>query len=170
VEVRVDQVVVRAAIIYLFLWAVTRAVGRSTLGELSTFQLLLYVTMGDLVQQGVTQQDYSLIGAVLGVSTFALITVAISYANQRWRHLLPITHGVPIVVLRGGRPDLKALTAERMSLHDLYAAAREQGIRRLSGVDLAVLEADGKVSFFTDPADQDDQHGKSGAAESPPEG
>src|ERR1051325_2968871 len=100
------EIVVRATLVFAFLWLVTRAVGRSTLGELSTFQLLLFVTMGDLVQQGVTQQDYSVTGAVLAVSTFAVITVAISYANQRWSRLRPITHGVPIVILRGGSPDL----------------------------------------------------------------
>ena len=58
----------------MFLWIVTRAVGRSTLGELSTFELLLYVTMGDLVQQAVTQQDYSVTSGVLAVSVFALLT------------------------------------------------------------------------------------------------
>jgi len=158
------EVVVRAAVIWLFLWIVTRAVGRSTLGELSTFQLILYVTMGDLIQQGVTQQDYSLTGAILAISTFAVITVAVSFANQRWNRLLPITHGVPIVIVRDGEPDLKALTAERMSVHDLFAAAREQGIRRLSDVELAVLEADGKVSFFS----VDD--GTSGAPEPAPAG
>ena len=158
------EIVVRAAVVWLFLWIVTRAVGRSSLGELSTFQLILYVTMGDLIQQGVTQQDYSLTGAVLAISTFAVITVGVSFANQRWRRLLPITHGVPIIILRNGEPDLKALTAERMSIHDLYAAAREQGIRRLSDVELAVLEADGKVSFFsTEP-------NTSGASEPAPAG
>jgi uncharacterized membrane protein YcaP (DUF421 family) len=156
------EVIVRAGVIYVFLWIVTRAVGRSTLGELSTFQLILFVTMGDLIQQGVTQQDYSLTGAVLAISTFAVITVVISFANQRWRRLLPITHGVPIIIVRDGEPDLKALTAERMSIHDLFAAAREQGIKRLSDIELAVLEADGKVAFFN--ADSD---GKSGAAELP---
>jgi uncharacterized membrane protein YcaP (DUF421 family) len=158
------EIVVRAAVVWLFLWIVTRAVGRSTLGELSTFQLILFVTMGDLIQQGVTQQDYSLTGAVLAVSTFAVITVAISYANQRWRRLLPITHGVPIIVVRDGEPDLKALTAERMSINDLFAAAREQGIRRLSDIELAVLEADGKVSFFSA------EDGTSGAPEANPAG
>jgi uncharacterized membrane protein YcaP (DUF421 family) len=152
------EIVIRAAVVYVFLWIVTRAVGRSTLGELSTFQLILFVTMGDLVQQGVTQQDYSVTGAVLAVSTFAVLTVGISFANSRWNRLRPITHGVPIVILRDGEPDLKALTAERMSVHDLFAAAREQGIKRLSDVEMAVLEADGKVSFFTVPSD-----GKDGA-------
>lgn len=144
------EIVVRAAVVWVFLWIITRAVGRSTLGELSTFQLILFVTMGDMVQQGVTQQDYSITGALLAVSTFAVITVGVSFANQRWRPLLPITHGVPVVVVRDGQPDLEALNGERMSVNDLFAAAREQGIRRLRDVELAVLEANGRVSFFVD--------------------
>jgi uncharacterized membrane protein YcaP (DUF421 family) len=156
------EIVVRAAVLWLFLWVVTRAVGRSTLGELSTFQLIMFVTMGDLIQQGVTQQDYSATGAVLAISTFAVITVVVSYANQRWSRLLPITHGVPVIIVRDGQPDLKALTAERMSIHDLFAAAREEGIRKLSDIELAVLEADGKISFFSVDSDS------SGAPESAP--
>ncbi|GAA3594840.1 DUF421 domain-containing protein [Kineosporia mesophila] len=143
------EIVVRAAVIWVFLWVITRAVGRSTLGELSTFQLILFVTMGDMVQQGVTQQDYSVTGALLAVSTFAVITVGVSYANQRWRRLLPITHGVPIIIVRDGEPDMKALNGERMSVNDLFASAREQGIRRIRDVELAVLEANGRISFFT---------------------
>src|SRR3954467_15135635 len=78
------EIVLRAAVVFIFLWVVTRAVGRSTLGELSTFELLLYVTMGDLVQQGVTQQDYSVTGAVLAVGTFALLPLAISWTQWRF--------------------------------------------------------------------------------------
>ncbi|HET6938265.1 MAG TPA: DUF421 domain-containing protein, partial [Nocardioides sp.] len=74
----------RALVVFLFLWVITRAVGRSTLGELSTFELLLYVTMGDLVQQGVTQQDYSVTGAALAVGTFALLTVMLSWTQWRF--------------------------------------------------------------------------------------
>ena len=77
------EIVVRATIVFAFLWLVTRAVGRSTLGELSTFQLLIYVTIGDLVQQTITQQDYSVTSALLAVSTFCLITIALSWINAR---------------------------------------------------------------------------------------
>ena len=70
-----------------------------------------------------------------------------------------------MIILRNGEPDLKALTAERMSIHDRFAAAREQGIRRLSDVELAVLEADGKILFFSTNGD-----GDSGAPEPAPAG
>lgn len=143
------EIVIRAAVIFLLLWLVTRAVGRTTLGELSTFELVLFVTMGDMVQQGVTQQDFSVTGAALAIATFAVLTVVVGWVNRRWWRARPLTHGVPIVVIRNGEPDTAAMRGERLAFADLMAAAREQGIRRFADVELAVLEADGKVSFFT---------------------
>lgn len=159
------EIIVRAVVVFGVLWLVTRVAGRSTLGELSTFQLLLYVTMGDLVQQAVTQQDYSITAAVLAVGVFALLTVAVSWVNVRWPSVRPVTHGVPVVVLERGRLLTDVLRRERVSLDDLMAVAREQGVRRLTDVDLAVLEADGKISFFTASPDDAD-----GAPARPPVG
>lgn len=143
------EIVIRALFVFAFLWLITRAVGRSSLGELSTFELLLYVTMGDLVQQAVTQQDTSVTGAVLAVGTFALLTVALSFVNVRWPRARPLVHGVPVVVLSDGEPHLPTMRAERLALDDLLAAAREQGVERLSDIRVAVLEPDGRLSFFT---------------------
>ncbi|WP_407672409.1 hypothetical protein [Parafrankia discariae] len=80
----------------------TRVVGRSTLGELSTFQLLIYVTMGDLVRQAITQQDYSVTSGVLAVSVFAVLAIALSAANARWPAVRTVTHGIPVVVIGQG--------------------------------------------------------------------
>lgn len=143
------ELVWRAAFVFGFLWLITRVTGRTTLGELSTFQLLMYVTMGDLVQQGVTQQDYSVTAAVLAVSVFALLTVLLSWINARFRVLRPLTHGTPVVVVDNGEPVMDNLRAERMSLDDLMASAREKGIERFGQIRLAVLETNGRVSFFT---------------------
>ena len=98
------EIVVRALVVFLFLYLITRVAGRSTLGELSAFQLLLYITMGDLVQQAVTQQDYSLTGGILAVSVFALLTIGASYASRRWRGVRAPLHGVPYVLVRNGEP------------------------------------------------------------------
>lgn len=143
------EIVVRAVVLFLFLWLVTRAVGRSTLGELSTFDLLLYVTMGDLIQQAVTQQDYSVTGGILAVGVFALLTLLLSWAQWRFPKLQGVINGKPIVVVRDGEMLEESTRQQRLSRTDLLAAARQQGIRSLADVDLAVLEADGRVSFFT---------------------
>jgi uncharacterized membrane protein YcaP (DUF421 family) len=143
------EIVFRSIAIFFFLWVVTRAVGRSSLGELSTFQLLLYVVMGDLVQQAVTQQDYSVTSGVLAVSTFALLTVVFGWVSWRFRKSRPLINGLAIVIVKDGEPLLEAMSQERMTLDDLYAQARQQGIRKLGDIDLAIMETDGKVSFFT---------------------
>jgi uncharacterized membrane protein YcaP (DUF421 family) len=143
------EIVIRAAVMFVFLWAVTRAVGRSTLGELSTFELLMYVTMGDLVQQSVTQQDYSVTSGVLTISVFALMTVALSWLQWRFPTTRSVIRGKPVVIVRNGELLPVPARQQRFTASDLLATARQQGIRSLSDVELAVLEADGKVSFFT---------------------
>jgi uncharacterized membrane protein YcaP (DUF421 family) len=143
------EIVIRAAVMFLFLWIVTRAVGRSTLGELSTFELLLYVTMGDLVQQSVTQQDYSVTAGFLAVSVFALLTVGLNWTQWRFPGTRAVINGRPLVIVRDGEVLEAPTRQQRMSATDLMAIARQQGIRSIGEVELAVLEADGRVSFFT---------------------
>ena len=147
------EIVIRALVVFVFLWLVTRAVGRSTLGELSTFELLLYVTMGDLVQQAVTQQDYSVTAGVLAVGTFALLTVGLSWLQWRFPRVRPVVTGRPVLVFRNGNPIEEAMRLQRLSLADLLMAAREQGIRHTSDIEYAVLEADGRLAFFTRDAE-----------------
>lgn len=158
------EIVVRALVMFVFLWVVTRAIGRSTLGELSTFELLLYVTMGDLIQQAVTQQDYSVTAGMLAVATFALLTVGLSWLQWRFPRARPVVGGRPLLVFRDGHPIVEAMRLQRLSIADLLVAAREQGIRSTSDIEYAVLEADGRMSFFTHDA------ASSGAPEPPPEG
>jgi uncharacterized membrane protein YcaP (DUF421 family) len=157
------EIVIRALIIFAFLWVVTRAVGRSTLGELSTFELILYVTMGDLVQQAVTQQDYSLTGAMLAVGTFALLVVGLSWTQWRFPRFRPALTGRPIMIFEDGKPVESAMKSQRFAVADLLVSAREQGIKRTSEIEYAVLEADGRISFFTY-----DDSGEAGAPDKPP--
>lgn len=158
------EIVLRALVVFVFLWVVTRAVGRSTLGELSTFELLLYVTMGDLVQQAITQQDYSVTAGMLAVGTFALLTVALSWTQWRFGRVRPVVTGRPVLVWRDGQPIEEAMRRHRLAVEDSLVAAREQGIRHTSEIEYAVLEADGRIAFFTTGPDS------SGAPEKPPEG
>jgi uncharacterized membrane protein YcaP (DUF421 family) len=154
------EIVIRAAVMFFFLWAVTRAVGRTTLGEISTFELLMYVTMGDLVQQSVTQQDYSVTSGVLTISVFSLLTVLLSWTQWKFPRTRSIIRAKPIVVVRDGELLSVPARQQRFTESDLLATARQQGIRDLADVELAILESDGKVSFFTS-ADS----GSEGAAE-----
>src|SRR4051794_41977461 len=98
------EIVFRSIFIFFFLWLITRAVGRATLGELSTFQLLLYVTMGDLVQQAVTQQDYSVTAAVMAGGGFPPLPALLSWVDGRDCPPPPGTPGAPGVHAGPGGP------------------------------------------------------------------
>ena len=142
------EIVIRSFVMFGVLWLVTRAVGKRELGQLSAFELVLLVTMGDLVQQGVTQEDYSVSGAVMTVGTFALLSVLLSYVSWRFPRSRPALEGRPTVVVNAGQLQEDVMRLERLSDTELLEAARKQGIRRLDDIDLAVLENDGSVSFF----------------------
>jgi uncharacterized membrane protein YcaP (DUF421 family) len=142
------DIVARTVVVFFFILIVTRAVGRRELSSLEPFDLILLIVIGDLVQQGVTQSDYSLTGAILVVSTIALLTVSMSYLSFRFRRLRPVLEGEPLVLVEGGRPIERNLRRERITIEELQAAAREQQLRSLDEVHLAVLETSGQISFI----------------------
>jgi uncharacterized membrane protein YcaP (DUF421 family) len=151
------QIVVRAAVLFFFLWVVTRALGRRELAELSTFELILMVVLGDLIQQGVTGNDFSVTGAMLAAGTFAGLVGVFSYISYRSTGAQQVLQGIPVVIVREGKPIDKALEYERITLDDVKDAAREQGIADLDQVLLGVLEADGKFSFLRQDGERSPQ-------------
>ncbi len=142
------QIIVRAFVLFLFVWFVTRAMGRKELSELSSFELILLIAVGDLIQQGVTGDDRSLVGAMLAVATFALLTVGLSYLQFRFKRLRPAVEGTPVIVVVHGEPQTEMIEIERLTVDDVVDAARQQGIADLAQVRVGVLESDGKFSFL----------------------
>jgi uncharacterized membrane protein YcaP (DUF421 family) len=142
------DIVLRAAIVFFVLLVVMRAVGRRELNTMEPFDVILLVVIGDLVQQGVTQSDYSLTGAVMVIATITLLTVVTSYLSFRFRRLRPVLEGEPLVLLQDGRPIERNLRRERITMEELRAAARQQQIGSLERVRLAILETDGRISFI----------------------
>src|ERR1051325_7499590 len=135
------ETVVRAAILWFFLLFALRAMGRKELSQLSPFEFVLLVVMGDLIQQGVTEQDASVTGAVLAVSTMVLLTLALSYAGFRWPRIAPFVGGTAVIVIRSGRVLRSTLRVERLTIEDVEDAARDQGIGDLRDVRLGVPES-----------------------------
>lgn len=144
------DVVWRAVTIYVFLLLFTRALGKRELAEMSAFELLVLVTIGDLVQQGVTQEDFSTTGAMLAVSTFGFLALIGSYVGFRFPRTAPVIEGRPVVVFHRGEWLDEVLKVERLNREEILEAARNQGIPDLANVTLGVLEPDGKFSFLSD--------------------
>jgi uncharacterized membrane protein YcaP (DUF421 family) len=142
------DLVVRAVFVFFLMLVITRAVGRRELSSMEPFDLILLVVMGDLIQQGVTQSDYSLTGSTIVIVTIAVLTVGTAYLSFRFRRLRPLLDGEPVVLVAGGRVIESNLRRQRMTVEELLAEARLQSIGGLGEVDYAVLETNGRVSFL----------------------
>ena len=142
------DIVVRAFFAFLFVLIVTRVMGRRELSSLEPFDLILLIVLGDLIQQGVTQSDYSFTGLLLAGGTFTLLTVGVSYLVFRVRRLRPVFEAEPLVLVEDGKIIDRNLRRERMTPAEVAAEARLQQIPSLDGVRWAVLESNGKISFI----------------------
>ena len=142
------DIVLRAAVAFLFILVLTRVVGRRELNSLEPFDLILLVTIGDLVQQGVTQNDFSVTGLMLAVGTIAVLTVLFSYLPWRFQVLRPVLEGVPVILIEDGNVIEKNLRRNRLTQEEIAAEARQQQIDSFDDVRWAVLETSGKISFI----------------------
>jgi len=142
------DVVIRAAIAFAFIFFLTRVVGRRELSSMEPFDLIMLIVLGDLVQQGVTQSDYSVTGLVLAAGTIALMQVLVSYVNFRFKRARIVLEGEPIVLVEDGRVLLRNLHRERLTRGELEEQARLSQIDSLANVRWAVLENNGQISFI----------------------
>jgi uncharacterized membrane protein YcaP (DUF421 family) len=136
------DLVLRAIFLYFFVFLITRVIGRRELSQLAPFDIILLIVAGDAIQQGLTQDDYSITGAVLVVGTFAVLQLLTSYASFRFVRLRPILEGEPIVIIQNGK------LLDRNLKREVLEEARQQQITSLDDIEWAVLENSGKISFI----------------------
>ena len=147
------EIVVRAVVMFAALWLLLRTMGNRELSEVTAFELVILVVLGDLVQNGVTQEDMSVTGSLLAVSTMALLAVGTSVVTYRYPRTRRPLEGLPSVVIRRGEIQSEVLRLQRISVDELREAVRKEGISDMADVQWGIVESDGAFSFLTDGAD-----------------
>ena len=142
------DIVVRAVVAFCFVFLLTRLIGRRELSSLQPFDLMLLIVIGDLIQQGVTQNDLSVTGVVMTVGVCASLTLAASYIGFRFPRIRPILEPEPLILIEDGNVIDRNLRKERLTAEELAAEARLQQIDSLDKVKWAVLETGGQISFI----------------------
>jgi uncharacterized membrane protein YcaP (DUF421 family) len=142
------DLVLRAVVVFAFVLLLTRVIGKRELGSLQPIDLILLIVLGDALQQGLTQDDYSLTGALLVVSTIAALQVFVSWVAYRFPRARPVLEGEPIIILQDGRLIERNLRRERLTEDDVAEEARKQQIAHLADVRFAVLETSGTITFI----------------------
>ena len=140
------DLVLRATVVFFFIFLITRIIGRRELSSLEPFDLILLVVIGDLVQQGVTQADESVTGALTVIATFSALTVLVGYISFKVKRIRLAFEGEPIVLVEDGRPIERNLRRERLAIEEIEAEARLQQIASIEDVQWAVLETGGQIS------------------------
>lgn len=142
------DLVIRATVVFFFIFLITRIAGRRELSSLEPFDVILLVVLGDLVQQGITQSDESVTGTLIVISTVTLLSVAVSWASFRSGRIRLVTEGEPIILVQDGQIIERNLRRERLTRSDLEEEARSQQIDSLSDVRWAIIEKAGSISFI----------------------
>ena len=142
------DLVFRAIVAFAFVLLLTRLIGRRELSSLQPFDLILLIVIGDLIQQGVTQNDLSITGLILTVGVFGLLTLAASYISFRFSRFRPILDPEPLILIDNGNLVERNLRKERITPEELAAEARLQQLDSLEKVRWAVLESGGQISFI----------------------
>jgi uncharacterized membrane protein YcaP (DUF421 family) len=141
------DLVFRTAAIFIFILFVTRVTGRRELNSLEPYDIIVLVVLGDLVQQGVTQSDNSVTGALIVISTIMVLSVITGWLGFRFRGARVVLEGEPLIIVDDGRPVKRNMQRERLTLEEVEAEARLQQLGSLDDVRWAVLETDGQISF-----------------------
>ncbi|MFL5928656.1 MAG: DUF421 domain-containing protein [Gaiellaceae bacterium] len=142
------DIVLRTILVFAVLLVLMRVIGRRELSSLQPFDLILLIVLGDAVQQGLTQDDYSLTGAFLVIFTFAVLQVLVSWLGYKFRAVRPVLEGDPLIVVDDGELIERNMKRERLTPEEIAEAARQNGIGHLSEVRWAVLETTGAISFI----------------------
>jgi uncharacterized membrane protein YcaP (DUF421 family) len=142
------DIVLRAIVLYVFVVFVMRVIGRRELSSMTPFDLVLLIILGDAIQQGLTQDDYSVTGALLAVATMATLQVFTSYLSFRSQRARKVLEGEPIVVVERGELVEHNLKRERMTPDEVAEEMRQQQIASIDQVEWGILESNGSISFI----------------------
>lgn len=140
--------VLRAAAIYFALLILFKLAGRRSLSELTIFDFVLLLIIGEATQQALLGDDFSITNAILVIAT--LLAIDIFLNNLKWRSEKFDTwlEGSPVIVVEHGRPLENRLKAARIKTEDILEAAREkQGIDRIDQIKFAIIEKNGAISI-----------------------
>ena len=140
--------VIYSALTFVALLAVLRIMGKRAISDLSAVDLVVLFVIGDITADAIVSEDTSFTGSLVAMSTFGLLTITLSWVAYHFPRTRPLIEGVPTIIVRDGVPDTTAMRRERVSADDLNEAARAEGICDLADVELAILESDGRFTFF----------------------
>jgi len=142
------DILLRASIMFAVVFVLLRLMGKRELAQMTPFELVLLVVIGDLLEPAVIRDDFSLTGATLAIVTFAFWALVLNFLSNRSRRAERLIDGEPSVLVRDGVILREGLRRNRLTVSELESEMRLAGIARIAEVGWAILETNGKISFL----------------------
>ena len=142
------DVVLRTAVVYLFLVTVLRISGKREVGQMSVLELVVILVISDAVQNSMVGENTSLWGGLVAVSTLLVLDIGLKALSSRLPFLRRAIAGEPRLLVRDGRILKQALRREGIDEDEIQAAVRSHGLERIEDVKIAILETDGSISVI----------------------
>lgn len=140
--------VLRALAIYVVLLLLFRLIGKRSMSQVTTFDFVILLIVGEATQQALLGEDFSVTHAAIVIAALLGLDRASDYFSWRFPRFRQTTDGVPIILVADGKPLLKALRSEHLTIEDVTTTAREaHGLERLDQIKWAVLETSGGISI-----------------------
>ncbi|MEN2394285.1 DUF421 domain-containing protein [Pseudomonas halotolerans] len=141
--------VLRAAAIYMALLVLFKIAGRRSLADITTFDFVLLMIIGEATQQALLGDDFSLTNSLMVIVTLIAIDVGLSLLKQRSQWVSQLIDGGPTIIVEDGRILKARMRHARLIEEDIMEAARSsQGIERLEQIRFAIIERNGKISVI----------------------
>jgi uncharacterized membrane protein YcaP (DUF421 family) len=144
----IGEHVVRAVVVFVFLFIALRLVGKKQIGELAPFDLVVLLILSETVQNSMIGDDKSLFGGLISAATLIAMAQAMNWLSWRNKAIARYLEGVPKIIVRHGRRCEDVMIAERISISELTEALRRQGCSNIADVRVAILENDGTISVI----------------------
>jgi uncharacterized membrane protein YcaP (DUF421 family) len=146
-SVSVGELMLRAVLVYIFLFVLLRLLGKRHVGQLAAFDLVVLLILSEGVQNALVSDDKSVTAAAITTSTLIGLSALAGYLSWRSKPVERLLEGSPRVLVRDGRVCREVLEREHITRAELIEAIRREGCTTLTKVRYAVLEVDGSISI-----------------------
>lgn len=146
-----ETVLIKGFIGFFTLFILIRIIGKKQLGELSFFNYITGIAMGNIAGDMIIHKDVRLIDAVIGMIIWALLTIILGFISLKHPKIRTILNGEPAIVIKKGVIDKAVLASLKINMDDLAMLLRNNNIFSIKDVDYAIMETNGQLSVLKKP-------------------
>lgn len=138
---------IRLLILYVLILCCMRLMGRRQIGELQPSELVITMLLSEIAAIPLGNNDVPLLNSVAAILVLTALEILLSALCLHADRVRKLLQGNPMLVVRNGTPDQKALARLRLTVDDLLEALREKDVFDLADVQFAILEPNGKITL-----------------------